>query len=88
MRFGQRARLLTENADAFRRCKVGNMYDQGVEARPPLRGVDSRHRFRISRVRSKAVNSLGRDCDRLPLENQPRGLGDRLVANRKHARIG
>ncbi len=63
---GQRARLGVEHGDRLGVHGVGDMSDQGIEARPTLGLEDSRHRLRIGGVGCQTIDRLGRQDDQAP----------------------
>ena len=74
---------LAELADPLGSGEIRHVHDQRVEARPALGLVDARDGVGVGRVGGEAVDRLGRHRDWLAGEDQPRGFGDRFIAEGK-----
>ncbi len=76
MALGELERLFVELAKLVCMVKIKNVHNQWIEAGSSLGFIDTRDRFRVGCVGGEPVDRLGRDRDRLPVEDQPRRFGD------------
>ena len=85
----ERERALVEDALPPRRVEARHMGDQRIEARPLLRGVDSRHGLGARRVGAEPVDRLGREGDEAAAPSSSAARGTASAAKRlRPARAG
>ena len=63
---GQFPRTIIEHRNLLGGVQVADMADQWVEARPTLGLINRRHRPRVARVGTQAIDRLGRQDDEMP----------------------
>jgi hypothetical protein len=71
-----------ENTEPLGGRQIGHMHDQRIEVGPPLRRIDARHRLRVARIGSEAIDRLGRHRDGLARRDQRGRLGDSSAIER------
>lgn len=77
-RMGQKLCLFGPDDVLFDCLDIGKMYDQGIEAWPPLCVVNPRNRRIIPRIRADAVDGFGREGDQTSALQDVRGCGTPL----------
>ena len=60
-RGGQPLGVAIEQAEPARAGNIGDMRDQRIEGRPPLGGIEPRHRLALAGVGAEPIDGLGRE---------------------------